>query len=117
MNWAMTQDNLGVVLREIAERVGDKSRLDEAITSHEAALTMFTRENALSYWIEGQDNLGDALQAKGKQGRDIMVLEEAASAYRKALDGLSQESDPEYKRIRTKVDEVLASIDQLKTAP
>lgn len=117
MNWAMTRDNLGIVLREIAERVGDKSRLEEAITSHRAALTVFTSETAASYWREGLANLGDALQAKGKLGRDIMVLEEAASAYRKGLEGLNQESGPEYKQIHAKLDEILASIDQLKTAP
>jgi hypothetical protein len=41
LHWAMTQNNLGTVLRALGERESETLRLEEAIAAYEAALTVF----------------------------------------------------------------------------
>ncbi|QLH41081.1 MAG: tetratricopeptide repeat protein [Defluviicoccus sp.] len=44
MDWAATQNNLGIALATLGERESDTARLEDAVAAYRAALREFTRE-------------------------------------------------------------------------
>jgi len=67
LQWARTQNNLGVVLQSLGERESGMVRLEEAVGAYRAALTEWTRERQPLEWATTQNNLGIALETLGER--------------------------------------------------
>lgn len=65
LDWASTQNNLGIALTTLGERDGDTDRLKEAVVAYRAALEERTRERVPLDWAKTQSNLGGALHTLG----------------------------------------------------
>ena len=85
LDWAQTQNNLGIALRRLGERESGTARLEEAVAAYRAALTEWTRERVPLDWAMTQNNLGIALTRLGERESGTARLEEAVEAYRAAL--------------------------------
>ena len=86
LDWAMTQNNLGIALRALGERESGTARLEEAVAAYRAALEERTRERVPLDWAQTQINLGNALATLGTRESGTTRLEEAVAAYRDALE-------------------------------
>ena len=85
LQWAMTQNNLGLALETLGERESGTARLDEAVAAYHEALKERTRERAPLQWATTQYNLGLALETLGERETSTARLEQAIAAYREAL--------------------------------
>ena len=65
LDWATTQNNLGIALSTLGERESGTARLEEAVTAYRAALEEWTRERVPLDWAATQNNLGIALSTLG----------------------------------------------------
>lgn len=98
--WALTQNNLGEVLRSRGERTPGQDGIDlltDAITADQAALRMRSETNHPLDWALTQNNLSKALLSKGKRtsGQDgTDLLADAAIACREALRVFSEADHP-----------------------
>ena len=66
--WAMTQNNLGIALRDQGIRTGGErgtQLLAEAVAAYRQALEVYTRETLPQDWAMTQNNLGIALRDQG----------------------------------------------------
>ena len=64
-DWARTQNNLGIALWALGERLGGPEglrRLSEAVEAYRQALTVHTRDDLPQDWATTQNNLGIALR-------------------------------------------------------
>ena len=86
LDWAMTQNNLGIALSTLGERESGTARLEEAVAAYRAALEECTRERVPLDWAMTQNNLGIALRTLGERESGTARLEEAVAAYRAALE-------------------------------
>jgi tetratricopeptide (TPR) repeat protein len=94
LDWARTQNNLGIALGTLGEREGNAARLHEAITAYRAALEERTRERAPLDWAMTQNNLGNALLRLGEREGGTERLHEAVAAYHAALKERTRERVP-----------------------
>ena len=94
LDWAATQNNLGVALATLGERERGTARLEEAVEAHRAALQEWTRERVPMDWASTQNNLGTALWRLGERERGTARLEEAVEAFRAALLEWTRERVP-----------------------
>ncbi len=97
LDWAMTQNNLGIALWRLGERESGTARLKKAVAAYRAALEEWTRERVPLDWARTQNNLGNALSTLGEResGTARMErLEEAIVAYRAALEEWTRERVP-----------------------
>ena len=85
LDWATTQDALGVALRRLGDREAERTRLDQAVETFRAAMTERTRERAPLDWAMTQKNLGRALRSLGERESGAASLERSVDAYRAAL--------------------------------
>jgi tetratricopeptide (TPR) repeat protein len=89
LEWAMTQNNLGVALATLGERQRNVAPLEEAIAAFQQAL--LEQERVPLEWAMTQNNLGETLTSLGERQNDTGRLEEAIAAYRQALLERTQE--------------------------
>ncbi len=61
LEWATTQNNLGLALARLGERESGTVRLEEAVAAYRAALEERTRERVPLAWATTQNNLGEPL--------------------------------------------------------
>ena len=94
LDWASTQNDLGVVLGTLGWRESETTKLEEAVTAFREALTERTRERVPLQWAGTQNNLGLALQALGERENETTKLEEAVTAFREALREQTRERVP-----------------------
>jgi tetratricopeptide (TPR) repeat protein len=110
LDWAMTQNNLGIALAKLGEREDSTRRLEEAVTAYREALKERTRERVPLDWAMTQTNLGTALWALGKREGGTGRLEEARVAIGRAWD-VYQEARMD--RYDSSFETLLRSIDDL----
>jgi tetratricopeptide (TPR) repeat protein len=94
LDWAATQNDLGITLRTLGERESGTERLKEAVAAYRAALEERTRERVAFQWATSQNNLGNALRTLGQREDEIARLEEAVAVFRAALEELTRERVP-----------------------
>jgi tetratricopeptide (TPR) repeat protein len=102
LDWATTQNNLGIALRALGEQEGGTARLDEAVAAYRAALGEWGRyrspfrggDRAELDWAMTQNNLANALATLGKRENRTEWLEEAVVAYRTALREFTRDWAP-----------------------
>ena len=63
LDWAMTQNNLGLALQVLGRRESGTAKLEEAVVAYREALKERTRERVPLDWAATQNNLGIALSA------------------------------------------------------
>jgi len=85
LDWAATQNNLGVALTDLGERESGTQHLTEAVAAYRSALQEYTRKRVPLDWAETQNNLGGALTALGDREVSTEHLAEAVTCYRAAL--------------------------------
>ncbi|MFZ1882074.1 MAG: hypothetical protein WAU53_00390, partial [Rhodoplanes sp.] len=61
LDWAMTQMNLGVALKNLGERESGTDKLDEAVAAYREALKEYTRARVPLDWARTTGNQGVAL--------------------------------------------------------
>ena len=99
--WATTQNNLGIALWALGERLGGPEglrRLSEAVEAYRQALTVHTRDDLPQDWAMTQNNLGIALWALGERlggPEGLRRLNEAVEAYRQALTVRTRDDLPQ----------------------
>src|SRR5262249_55057167 len=91
LDWAMTQNSLGIALWSLGERESETAKLEEAVAAYREALKEQTRERVPLDWAMTQNNLGDALLVLGQGESGTAKLEEAVAAHREALKELTRE--------------------------
>src|SRR5262245_11018451 len=94
LDWAGTQNNLGLALWQLGERESGTAKLEEAAAVYREALKEWTRERVPLGWARAQNNLGIALSRLGERESGTAKLEEAAAAYREALKEWTRERVP-----------------------
>ena len=94
LDWAGTQNNLGIALKKLGERESSTARLEEAVAAYRDALQERTRERVPLDWAMTQNNLGTALSMLGERESGTARLEEAVAAYRDALQERTRERVP-----------------------
>ena len=94
LDWAMTQNNLGIALSALGERESGTAKLEEAVAAFREALKEWTRERVPLDWAMTQNNLGIALCRLGERESGTAKLEEAVAAYREALKERTRERVP-----------------------
>jgi len=94
LDWATTQNNLGIALKTLGERESGTASLEAAVTAYRAALEERTRERAPLDWAQTQNNLGNALLGLGERESGTASLEAAVTAFRAALEEYTGERAP-----------------------
>jgi tetratricopeptide (TPR) repeat protein len=94
LDWAGTQENLGVALWTLGQRRADITQLEQAVIAFHEALEEFTRDRDPSNWAGTQLNLGNALNTLGKRESNPQRLEQAATAYCEALEVRTRDRVP-----------------------
>jgi hypothetical protein len=98
----MTQNNLGLTLREQAIRSEGAKATDlliQTVSAYRSALEVSTREQLPQDWAETQNNLGIALsdqaaRTDGAKGAELLV--QAVAALRSCLEIYTTETFPFY---------------------
>jgi tetratricopeptide (TPR) repeat protein len=85
LDWAATQNDLGIALERLGEREAGTARLEAAVAAYQEALKERTRERVPLDWAATQYNLGSALYELGLREADTAKLEAAVAAYQEAL--------------------------------
>jgi hypothetical protein len=94
LDWARTQNNLGIALEMLGERASGTARLEQAVAAYDEALKERTRERVPLDWAQTQNNRGNALGVLGKRESRTAHLEEAVAAYRATLEENSRDRTP-----------------------
>ena len=94
LQWARTQNTMGIALHALGERESGTAKLEEAVVAYRDALKEWTRERVPLNWAMTQTNLGLALQVLGGRESGTAKLEEAVVAYREALKEWTRERVP-----------------------
>lgn len=111
LDWAMTQNSLGLALWRLGARESDTARLDEAVSAYCDALLEYTRERVPLDWATTQNNLGLALQTLGERESSTARLDEAVAAYRNALLEYTRECLPlDWAMIQNNLGSVLSTL-------
>jgi hypothetical protein len=75
LDWATTQNNLGLALWNLGQRESGAARLEEAVAVFRAALEERTRERVPLDWATTQNNLSLALWNLGQRESGTARLE------------------------------------------
>lgn len=117
---ALTRNNIGVALVELASRLGDTSLLVDAIASHREALEYYTRDRDPVQWAWTQSILANALLTYSDYDNDPELFNAAIEAYRVSLEVRTREVFPiEWARVNQNMGIALLGLarrtDSLKT--
>jgi tetratricopeptide (TPR) repeat protein len=94
LQWAATQNNLGVALVRLGERESGTATLEQAVSAFGAALQEWTREHAPVQWALAQTNLGTMLRILGERESGTKTLKDAVSTFREAMEEYTRERAP-----------------------
>jgi tetratricopeptide (TPR) repeat protein len=94
LEWARTQNNLGLALWKLGERESGTAKLEEAVTAYREALKERTRKRVPLDWAKTQTNLGLVFWRLGEREIGTPKLEEAVTAYREALKETTRKDVP-----------------------
>ena len=92
LDWARTQNNLGVALQALGGRESGTTHLEAAVAAYQAAMQELTRVPL--DWARTQMDLGTALLALGERESGTAHLEAAVAAYQAAVQELTRARVP-----------------------
>jgi tetratricopeptide (TPR) repeat protein len=107
LQWAGTQNNLGLVLQALGARETGTERLEQAVASYHAALEERTRGRMPMEWAFTQGNLGNAEIAFYDKTSNPMHLDLAEAHVRSAKMVFAEAGADQYAEM---ADEQLANI-------
>ena len=81
LDWAITRNNMAVVLQTLGERATDTGALEEALAIFRESLAIFEREKDDLNWAAAQNNIGNVLLTLGEREKRL----EAAAGGRRGL--------------------------------
>jgi hypothetical protein len=91
LDWAVTQMNLGTVLRMLGERESGTAKLDEAIAAFREALKEQPRERVPLDWAISTGNQGGALMLLAERRGDAemakLAVQQIEAAFTTSRDG------------------------------
>ncbi|TKB07090.1 MAG: tetratricopeptide repeat protein, partial [Mesorhizobium sp.] len=93
-DWAITRNNMAVVLQTIGERERQTDRLEEAAKIFRDSLAVFEREKDDLNWAAAQNNLANVLLKIGERESDPKRLNEAVVAMRATLEKRPRDKVP-----------------------
>lgn len=93
-DWAITRNNMAVVMQTIGEGESSTALLQQAAEIFTASLIVFERDKDDLRWAAAQNNLANVLMKIGERETDPHNLERAVSALRAALEKRSREKAP-----------------------
>ncbi|RUW91639.1 caspase domain-containing protein [Mesorhizobium sp. M7A.F.Ca.US.010.02.1.1] len=93
-DWAITRNNMAVVLQTIGERETETARLEEAARIFRDSLVVFEREKDDLNWAAAQNNLANVLLKIGERESDPKRLNEAVVAMRATLEKRPRDKVP-----------------------
>lgn len=96
LDWANTQNGLGIALSALGTCERSIDLLDKAVAAFRSSLSVFTRKRDPQGWALAMMNLGMTLGKLGQHDRDNVRLEEAVSSTRAALRVFDPERDTYY---------------------
>ncbi|CAN7580347.1 caspase family protein [Mesorhizobium caraganae] len=85
-DWAITRNNMAVVLQTIGERETETAHLEEAAQIFRDSLVVFEREKDDRNWAAAQNNLANVLLKIGERESDPKRLNDAVAAMRATLE-------------------------------
>ncbi|MHB9449683.1 caspase family protein [Mesorhizobium sp. RSR565B] len=85
-DWAITRNNMAVVLQTIGERETETAHLEEAAQIFRGSLAVFEREKDDRNWAAAQNNLANVLLKIGERESDPKRLNDAVAAMRATLE-------------------------------
>jgi uncharacterized caspase-like protein len=85
-DWAITNNNMAVVLQTIGERATDTRALEDSAELFRQSLAVFEAEHDDVNWAAAQNNIGNVLLNLGERDSDTRRLEDAVAAFRAALE-------------------------------
>jgi tetratricopeptide (TPR) repeat protein len=94
LNWAQTQNDLGVALETLGERESGTQHLNEAVAAFRAALEEQTRERVPLRWAQTQMNLGLTFLRLAERESGTERLKQAIAAYQASLQENTRERVP-----------------------
>jgi len=83
--WAITRNNMAVVLNDIGERSDGATELTEAQAMFEESMAVFARLGDDVNWSAAQNNIGNIQLALGMRESDPARIEQAIEAFHAAL--------------------------------
>ena len=93
-DWAITRNNMAVVMQTLGERESTTENLEAALTIFRESLAVFEREKDDVNWAAAQNNIGNVLLNLGERRSNNDLLEEAVAAFRAALARRDREKVP-----------------------
>ena len=84
-DWAITRNNMAVVMQTLGERESTTESLDGALVIFRESLAVFEREKDDVNWAAAQNNIGNVLLNLGERRSDNDLLEQAVEAFRASL--------------------------------
>ena len=93
LDWAKTQNNLGITLTILGELKRKPSDVEEAIKAFRSALEKRKRGLVATDWAKTQNNLGIALKILGEQLKQPRLVHDAVKAFNLALEVRNFEAD------------------------
>ncbi|HXN88625.1 MAG TPA: hypothetical protein VN890_04640 [Methylocella sp.] len=91
LDWAGTQNNLGLALRAIGERESGTARLEEAVAAYRDALQERTRERVPLEWAMSTGNQGVARMLLAERRRNAemakLAVQQIEAAFTTSRDG------------------------------
>jgi hypothetical protein len=115
LDWAQTQNNLGVALKDLGELESGTARLEEAVAAYRAALQERTRERVPLQWGASFGNQGVAMMLIADRTKDralaAAALRQIQTAYETERSGGQQQWAAFYEAQLSKAQAIL---DRLK---
>lgn len=93
-DWAITRNNMAVVLQNIGERETETAHLEEAAQIFRDSLAVFEHVKDDLNWAAAQNNLGNVLLKIGERESDPKRLNEAVAAMRATLEKRPRDKVP-----------------------
>ncbi len=85
-DWAITRNNMAVVLQTKGERDADDASLIKAAEIFRESLDVFAQTKDDLNWAAAQNNIGNVLRTLGQRKGDPSQLKEAVAAFRAVLE-------------------------------
>jgi len=85
-DWAITRNNMAIVLQTLGERDANDAQLLQAAEIFRESLAVFTETRDDVNWSAAQNNIGNVLLKLGQRKGDATQLTQAVDAFRATLD-------------------------------
>ena len=116
LDWAMTQNNLGLALETLGARENSTEQLEGAAAAFGEALKVLNRERDSHLWAMAQNNLGLTLKTLGQHANNTEQLEGAIAAFGEALNVFTRERDSHrWAMVQNNLGVTLATLGQRET--